>query len=73
MPNVCMIAARLSWGGPASAASFEHCSRPDAKVARAAILGAANLAMRAAADTAEHGHWFGHFTSRNGEQVRAGA
>jgi peptidyl-Lys metalloendopeptidase len=69
-----LLAAGLAWGAPACAATFEHCSRPDAKVAGAAILGAIDLAMRAAAavgDTPEYGLWFGTFSIRNGEEVRA--
>lgn len=74
MVRVWMLAACLGWGGSATAATFEHCSRPDVKVADAAILGALELAMRAAAavgDTPEYLLWFGRFTVRNSEAVRA--
>jgi peptidyl-Lys metalloendopeptidase len=61
-------------GRPAFAATFEHCSRPDAKAAGVAILGAIDLAVRAAAavgNTPEYSLWFGSFSIRNGEEVRA--
>ena len=49
MAKVWMIAACLAWAEPAAATSFERCSRPDLKVADAAIQGAVEIAMRAAA------------------------
>lgn len=68
------LAMCLAWGAPSWAATFEHCSRPDAKVAGAAIVGALDLAGRAAAavgDTREYVRWFGAFSIAHGEEVRA--
>jgi len=69
-----VLAASLVWGGPTWAATFEHCGRPEAKVAGAAIAGAVGLAVRAAAavgDTPEYTLWFGTFSKAGGEEVRA--
>ena len=69
-----MLAACVAWGGPTWAATFEHCGRPDAKIAGAAIASALDLAIRAAAavgDTSEYTLWFGTFSTANGEEVRA--
>jgi peptidyl-Lys metalloendopeptidase len=69
-----ILAVCFAWGGSAMAATFEHCIRPDVKVADAAIAGAVELAMRAAAavgDTPEYVLWFGHYSASHGEEVRA--
>lgn len=74
MIRACVIATCLAWGAPTWAATFEHCGRPDAKVAGTAIDGALDLAVRAAAavgDTLEYGQWFGTFSTASGEEVRA--
>lgn len=66
--------ACLLWAAPALALDFENCSRADQKVAEAAIVGAAELAIRAAAavgDTAEYGSWFGTYEVAHAETVRA--
>lgn len=73
MAKVWMIAACLACASPATAATFERCSRPDMKVADAAILGAVEIARRAAAavgDTREYILWFGRFSVQHGEEVR---
>lgn len=66
--------ACVLWGAPALALDFENCSRAEQKVAEAAIAGAAELAVRAAAavgDTAEYGAWFGPYSGPHAETVRA--
>lgn len=68
------ILACLVWAGPALARTFENCSRPQVKVADAAIGGAREIAVRAAAavaDTPEFVLWFGAFSAPHGERVRA--
>src|SRR5688500_5448309 len=65
----CLVAA-----GPAAARTFESCSSPQEKVAGAAIDGARELAIRAAAavgDTPQFLNWFGTFSVAHGEEVRA--
>jgi peptidyl-Lys metalloendopeptidase len=74
MVRVCLLIAGLLWAGAARATTYENCSRPEAKVADAAVKGALDLALRAAAavgETPEYVLWFGRFSSRNGEEVRA--
>jgi peptidyl-Lys metalloendopeptidase len=69
-----LAVACLAWGNPAIGATFERCDRRDAKLGDEAFAGARDLAMRAAAavgDTPEYGLWFGRFSVRSGEEVRA--
>ena len=59
---------------PASAATFESCSKEAQKVAGSAIDEALDLALHAAAavgDTAEYQRWFGPFSADRGERVRS--
>lgn len=74
MRHLVWALAALVWGAPAMALEFENCSRADRKVAEAAIGGAAELALRAAAavgDTPEYATWFGAYDRPNSEAVRA--
>lgn len=74
MLKTLIIAASVVLGGPAGAATFDNCARPDVKIVDAAIVGALELAMRASAsvgDTPEYAMWFGHFSARHSEEVRA--
>jgi len=69
-----VVALALGWSGPAMARTFENCAHRDLKIADAAIVGALDLTLRAAAavgDTTEFTAWFGVFSGGHGEAVRA--
>jgi peptidyl-Lys metalloendopeptidase len=69
------LVVAVAMAGPASARVFEGCTPGEAKVAGAAVDGARELALRAAAavgDTRHFGQWFGLFSAQHGEDVRAG-
>lgn len=74
MRTILAILACLAWTGPALARGFENCSKAQVKVADAAIGGAREIVVRAAAavgDTPEFVLWFGAYAAPRAERVRA--